>query len=92
MAFISSPRPLGQREKALYRRYTAMRRRRMQRQEPVLGFPDRPRSTSMPDPAAPQPPQHPSGPNRKAGFMQVVGAVFWSFFGIRRKAAGSATW
>jgi hypothetical protein len=23
-----------------------------------------------------------------AGFLQVAGAVFWSFFGIRKKAAG----
>jgi hypothetical protein len=25
---------------------------------------------------------------RPAGFLQVLGAVFWSFFGIRRKSAG----
>lgn len=24
----------------------------------------------------------------QAGFLQVAGAVFWSFFGIRKKAAG----
>ena len=61
----------------------------MQRQEPVLGLLIASnRSMSMQDPAAPQSPQDPSGPNRKSGFMQVVGAVFWSFFGIRRKAAG----
>lgn len=34
------------------------------------------------------PPQHPSGPGRTAGFAQVIAAVFWSFFGIRRRAAG----
>jgi Protein of unknown function (DUF2970) len=26
--------------------------------------------------------------SRQAGFVQVMGAVFWSFFGIRKKAAG----
>jgi hypothetical protein len=25
---------------------------------------------------------------RPAGFLQVLGAVFWSFFGVRKKAAG----
>ena len=25
---------------------------------------------------------------RAAGFVQVLGAVFWSFFGIRKRAAG----
>jgi hypothetical protein len=25
---------------------------------------------------------------RQAGFLQVLGAVFWSFFGVRKKAAG----
>jgi hypothetical protein len=42
----------------------------------------------MPDPAMPQSPQRPPGANRSAGFLQIIGAVFWSFFGIRRKAAG----
>lgn len=42
----------------------------------------------MPDPAPPQSPQRPAGARRNAGFMQIIGAVFWSFFGIRRKAAG----
>jgi hypothetical protein len=46
------------------------------------------RSTIMPDPVLPPSPQPPSGADHKAGFAQVVGAVFWSFFGIRRKAAG----
>lgn len=41
----------------------------------------------MPDPA-PQPPPNLSEPARHAGFGQVAAAVFWSFFGIRRKAAG----
>ncbi len=46
------------------------------------------RSTIMPDPVLPpSPPQQP-GANREAGFIQVIGAVFWSFFGVRRKAAG----
>jgi hypothetical protein len=41
---------------------------------------------------------HPSDPDtrprddgpapRSAGFLQVLGAVFWSFFGIRKRAAG----
>src|SRR4029078_293921 len=30
---------------------------------------------------------HPAA-TRTAGCAQIVGAVFWSFFGIRRKAAG----
>ena len=38
------------------------------------------------DPHAP-PPDGGAGP-RPAGFLQVLGAVFSSFFGIRRKAAG----
>jgi hypothetical protein len=49
-------------------------------------LPSRPRSTThaglrtavLPEAAA----------DRNAGFAQIVGAVFWSFFGIRRKAAG----
>ncbi len=42
----------------------------------------------MPDPVPPQSPQRPPGAGRNAGFMQIIGAVFWSFFGIRRKVAG----
>ncbi|MGH8798986.1 MAG: DUF2970 domain-containing protein [Casimicrobiaceae bacterium] len=44
----------------------------------------------MPDSPSPLPPrsQHGTAPPRQAGFLQVVGAVFWSFFGVRRKAAG----
>ena len=38
------------------------------------------------DPHAP-PPEGGAGP-RQAGFLQVLGAVFSSFFGIRKKAAG----
>ena len=38
------------------------------------------------DPRAP-PPDRGAGP-RAAGFLQVLGAVFSSFFGIRKKAAG----
>jgi hypothetical protein len=37
------------------------------------------------------PPERPpaDGPEpRQAGFLQVLGAVFWSFFGVRKKAAG----
>ena len=42
----------------------------------------------MPDPVLPQSPRHESGANREAGFLRVIAAVLWSFFGIRRKAAG----
>jgi hypothetical protein len=34
----------------------------------------------VPQPNAPIPPP--------AGFLKVMGAVFWSFFGIRKKTAG----
>lgn len=34
------------------------------------------------------PPQEPPPAPRAAGFLQVLGAVFWSFLGIRRRAAG----
>jgi len=35
------------------------------------------------------PPPRDDGPAaRSAGFLQVLGAVFWSFFGIRKRAAG----
>ncbi len=33
--------------------------------------------------ADPSPPP-PSTPPRQAGFLQLVGAVFWSFFGVRK--------
>jgi hypothetical protein len=46
------------------------------------------RSAIMPDSVPPPSPQPPSDANRTAGFAQVIGAVFWSFFGIRRRAAG----
>jgi CRISPR/Cas system CMR subunit Cmr6 (Cas7 group RAMP superfamily) len=36
--------------------------------------------TPPPDPDA-------DGP-RPAGFLQVMGAVFWSFFGVRKRASG----
>lgn len=42
----------------------------------------------MPDSVPPPSPEPPPAPHRSAGFAQVVGAVFWSFFGIRRKSAG----
>ncbi|HEX4522503.1 MAG TPA: DUF2970 domain-containing protein [Casimicrobiaceae bacterium] len=42
----------------------------------------------MPGPVLPPSPEQQPDANREAGFLQVVGAVFWSFFGIRRKAAG----
>jgi hypothetical protein len=55
----------------------------------VLGFAvASARSTIMPDPALPPSPQQQPGASREAGFIQVIGAVFWSFFGVRRKAAG----
>jgi len=39
------------------------------------------------DPHAPPPPDDGTG-SRQAGFLQVLGAVFSSFFGIRKKSAG----
>jgi hypothetical protein len=42
----------------------------------------------MPDSEPPPSRQAPPPPQGSAGFAQVAGAVFWSFFGIRRKAAG----
>jgi hypothetical protein len=42
----------------------------------------------MPGPVLPPSPEQQPDAKREAGFLQVVGAVFWSFFGIRRKAAG----
>jgi hypothetical protein len=41
----------------------------------------------MPEPPSNVPPPEPSAA-RQARFLQVAGAVFWSFLGIRRKAAG----
>jgi hypothetical protein len=35
-----------------------------------------------------RPPDPQPEPARPAGFLRVMGAVFWSFFGIRRKASG----
>ena len=42
----------------------------------------------MPDLVPPPSPHPPPAAHRNAGFAQIVGAIFWSFFGIRRKAAG----
>jgi Protein of unknown function (DUF2970). len=42
----------------------------------------------MPDLVPPPSPDPPPAAHRNAGFAQIVGAIFWSFFGIRRKAAG----
>ena len=39
-----------------------------------------------PDDPHAAPPDDP--PPRSAGFLQVLGAVFWSFLGIRKRAAG----
>ena len=39
------------------------------------------------DPHAPPPPDDGTG-SRQARFLQVLGAVFSSFFGIRKKSAG----
>ena len=55
----------------------------------VLGFAvASARSTIMPDPVLPPSPQQQPDANREAGFLQVIVAVFWSFFGVRRRAAG----
>ena len=55
----------------------------------VLGFAvASARSTIMPDPVLPPSPQQQPDATREAGFLQVIVAVFWSFFGVRRKAAG----
>ena len=37
----------------------------------------------------PESPAEPSPPPKPASFLQVVGAVAWSFFGIRKRAAMS---
>lgn len=42
----------------------------------------------MPDPAPPRFPHDSPNVPRNAGFLQVIAAVFWSFFGIRKKASG----
>ena len=42
----------------------------------------------MPDAPSPQSSPPPPDADRQAGFAQVVGAVFWSFLGIRRRASG----
>ena len=45
------------------------------------------RCSGSPVTSSPPPDSQPE-PQRPAGFLRVMGAVFWSFFGIRRKAAG----
>jgi hypothetical protein len=60
----------------------------MRRPAAVLGFAVVSARSIMPDPVPPPSPQPPSGANHEAGFLQVIAAVFWSFFGVRRKAAG----
>ena len=42
----------------------------------------------MSQPDADPPPVGSSSPTPKAGFLRVLGAVFASFLGIRKKAAG----
>jgi len=34
------------------------------------------------------PMSQPPEPRREAGFLQVMGAVFWSFFGVRKRSSG----
>ena len=41
----------------------------------------------MPDPA--DPPPNPGEPPPTASLLQVAGAVFWSFFGVRKGSAMS---
>ena len=43
---------------------------------------------SRPPVSSSRPPDPQSVPARPAGFLRVMGAVFWSFLGIRRKASG----
>ena len=38
--------------------------------------------------ASDEPPRGDRPPPRPAGFLRVLLAVFWSFFGVRRRAAG----
>jgi ABC-type Zn2+ transport system substrate-binding protein/surface adhesin len=40
------------------------------------------------NPSDPHTPPSDDTASRQAGFLQVLAAVFWSFFGIRKKAAG----
>lgn len=42
-----------------------------------------------PTDSTPKGPEPPSQPEKSAGFLQVVGAVFWSFFGVRKGTAMS---
>lgn len=37
----------------------------------------------------PHPPAEPPGEPRRASWLQVISAVWWSFFGIRKRAAMS---
>ncbi len=39
--------------------------------------------------SAPDPSSEPPAPRGNASFLQVVGAVFWSFFGVRKRSAMS---
>ena len=48
----------------------------------VLRFPGQ----DAPEMADPDPTPPPTGP---ASFLQIAGAVFWSFFGVRKRAAMS---
>ncbi len=41
----------------------------------------------MSDPQPPTPPDPDSAPTPNASLLQVVGAVFWSFFGVRKGKA-----
>lgn len=41
----------------------------------------------MPDPTPPPPPPDEPARNARASLLEVVGAVFWSFFGVRRGQA-----
>jgi hypothetical protein len=38
----------------------------------------------VPDPESPPPPQAP--PEREPSFVRVASTVFWSFFGVRKRA------
>ena len=41
----------------------------------------------MPDPTPPPPPPDEPARNARASLLEVVGAVVWSFFGVRRGQA-----
>jgi hypothetical protein len=41
----------------------------------------------MPDPTPPPPPPDEPAQHARASLLEVVGAVFWSFFGVRRGQA-----